>query len=332
MDERLLRMVEENYRLTINRYNILRDIDRTYVVAIQAVQGDFVLKSIYKPPERIRFILDAESYLRQKGIPIPQVWPTVTNQPFFLWNNHPYFLQQFVKGKRIRLASDKLIKQRGAILGKVHANSLGFHSRFGLRYLSTPTWPEQYDAELRSLEQWSRANCLTKQKKMKALRDASKFFLKIGVQAKDTLLSSPFYAQLKNMPMWKQYLCHGDFHTGNVLWSSNNATFHIIDWEYVRYDFPSVDLARLLSIIMRDDGRWSEGRFETLLNGYLRENPLPHPQLGLLYLDLSFPHNLERFLRRKWYEEMSTEEVEKYIRRETEKTKHLLKLRKFYRF
>ncbi len=323
MDQHLLQQLAKNYQIDILSFWTIHDTDHSHVVVIQSGQGNFILKCIYEDQERMRFIVEAETYLRQKGIPIPEIASTTNKHPYFIWNGYPYTLHQYVGGKPIQLSSDKALDQRAAMIGRIHTRSVGFQSYFGHRYNSAERWEEQYEAELESLEEWSYTHRSPKKEKRIALQNALDYFLTIGNETREKLASFAHFSQWKCQSLQKHFLCHGDFHIGNVLVQKN--TFHIIDWKYVRYDFPSIDLAQLLNSVMRTDDGWNRNRFETILTGYMRENPLSPSQLGLLYLDLAFPHQLERFLRNKWYEQMSVEQVDAFLQREQKKTRYMLK-------
>jgi len=110
--------------------------------------------------------------------------------------------------------------------------------------------------------------------------------------------------------------------TGSTLGKIHKAS---IDWEDARYDFPSKDISRVLSLLMRKNKKWNPRSFKHLMNGYLRENPLSRRQRHLLYADLAFSHIEERFLRQRQYADMTENEIDRFLEEEAKKMSYMLK-------
>lgn len=324
MEEELLPKIVEIYRLNIRSSELFHYTTRTLVLLIKTDQGNFVVKSIYVDRKRMEFILAVEKHLREKGISIPRTIPMANGELIFLCNGVPFAMQEYVEGKPVLLTSAKTYQERGRLLGNIHSRSLGFAADDGEDYRGTKKWGDAYQEELGTLDNWRKMYQKTKRKELQLIHHSLDFFLEAGDQLYRQLAENSLFSLMNKDPLSKQYICHGDFHTGNVLWNQAEHRFSIIDWEFTRYDFPSVDLGRLLFIIMRNEERWNSASFAALLSGYLQENPLNQEQLELLYLDLAFPHSMERFLRKKLYKEMSTTQIKQFLQREREKTSYLL--------
>lgn len=325
MEEALLPKIAENYRLTIRSTELLHYTTRTLVLLIQTNTGAFVVKSIYVNPDRLAFILAVEQHLRAKGVFIPQTIPMENGEFIFLYNGMPFALQEYVEGSPLLITSAKLCQERGRLLGSIHARSLGFWAETGEACQGLLKWEQTYQEELQTMANWHARYQTSRQKEHQLILRAFPFFWQAATYLQRLLGQNRYFSALKEAPLEQQFLCHGDFHTGNVLWNENERRFTIIDWEFTRYDFPSVDLGRLLSIIMRNEKRWNQSSFSALLSGYLAENPLDEKQRELLYLDLAFPHLFERFLRKDWCDEMSASEIQQFLQREQEKTSFLLR-------
>jgi Ser/Thr protein kinase RdoA (MazF antagonist) len=176
--------------------------------------------------------------------------------------------------------------------------------------------------KLSFIKGWQHNNQQTNDSKKQAILNYTDFFLATGQAIKKNITSIPYFPIWKEQPLHEHYLCHGDFHTGNILIS--DSSFYMIDWEFVRYDFPSIDIARVLFLIMHRHKEWNVSRFQLLLSAYFKENPLTAEQMEMLFLDLAFPHAFERFVRKKEYKEMSLEEVEQFLESEHDKTNYML--------
>lgn len=326
LDEGLIKMIAEAYQLHIHSTEIYHDTTRTQVVKLVTNKGKFILKAIFSGLERLQFMLSVETYLQERGISIPRVIPTASGEWYVFWNGSPYTVQQFVKGKQVPLTSAERYEERGRLLGHFHARSLGCDVPLGGKYLGANRWEATYLDELESIDEWRYVNRHTRSKRRKLILSHIDFFLSAGSLAYERLQHDPYFTRWKSMPKEEQFLCHGDFHTSNVLWNEREGCYTIIDWEFTRYDFPSVDIGRLLYIITRNENRFDPNSYAALIKGYLQENPLNYDQSMLLYQDLVFPHILERFLRRKWYREMSLEDIEAFLLREREKTAYFLQL------
>lgn len=321
MDD-LIRKIEKSYGLTVIRHEKLRETPKSLVVFFETSIGRFIGKVSYLPKERHHFILNAEAYLRKKGILIPNIQRTKSSKRYIMWKDNPFVLHQWLSWRKVAYSSPVRLAQIGALLGQFHKRSLGFTSRHGELYNGAKKWTEEYKADLTSLEKWELRNRDKKQPNFSAIFEYLPYFRQAAQTAHEHLKSSAYFAKWKKAPLKRHFLCHGDFNNGNLL--TRNKQIAIIDWEDVRYDFPSKDISRVLSLAMRKHGSWNEQLFVYLLRSYLQENPLSADQLHLLFVDLAFPHIFERFLRMKQYEQMDLANIQQFCRREALKTAYML--------
>ncbi|WP_183192527.1 CotS family spore coat protein [Brevibacillus fluminis] len=325
MEEEILPTVAKNYRFNIRQAELLHYTPRTLVLRIQTDDGPFVVKSIFADRDRMSFILAVEHYLRGKGVAIPQTIPMENGEFIFFCNGTPYTVQEYVEGKPLHITSKSACTERGRLLGHFHACSLGFNAGDVKPCQGIAEWEQIYQEELQTMIGWREQYRSSKEKEHQLVMRSIDFFIRAGKQLLRILTQNQYFSEVRAEPLERQFLCHGDFHTGNVLWNEKMQRFTIIDWEFTRFDYPSVDLGRLLSIIMRHNNRWNEASFSALLSGYLEQNPLSEKQMELLYLDLAFPHQFERFLRKNWFEEFTVGEIRQFLQREEEKTRFLLR-------
>ncbi|HZG16560.1 MAG TPA: CotS family spore coat protein [Candidatus Bathyarchaeia archaeon] len=323
MLEPLLRQINMVYGLHIQSYQVIRDSAKTMVIHLKTDRGSFFAKTMYIQEERQQFILDAEAHLRKRGIFIPQLVQTIEDKPFFEWNGNLFYLQKDVQGKAVSLKTPKQTRRIGELLGRIHSSSVGLLSASGNRYNGALRWEMEYENDLKSLQRWQERFSDHPKPKIKLLRQHLPYFLRVGEEMHKLLQESAFFQEWKNRAEYQLSLCHGDFHMGNVIKSENRL--YVIDWEDVRYDYPSKDLSRLLYVYMRRYHGWDSQRCELLFRAYFRKNPMKKQEKALLYQDLAFPHIFEWFLRRKQYTSMSYQQVSLFLKAERSKTKYMLK-------
>lgn len=318
----LIHMIEEEYDLKIVRYEVMRDSGKSLVVVLHTPKAKYLGKSLFTTAERQDFILDAEEYLRKKGIAIPNVKRTKDRRRYIFWNRSPFLIQEWASGPMLALNSPARLRRTGSTLGKIHAASLGFSSPLSDDFNASSTWEEEYEKDLASMKLWKDQHATCTDSKHAMIVWHLPFFLIAGKIAADSLHHSSYFQKWKQLPCSEHFLCHGDFNNGNLLSTKQKIT--VIDWEDVRYDFPSKDISRVLSLLMRKDGDWDRHGFRQLMKGYLRENPLTRRQRHLLYVDLAFPHITERFLRQKQYLDMTENEIRQFLKREIKKSAYML--------
>ncbi|MFF0827066.1 phosphotransferase [Brevibacillus sp. NPDC003359] len=321
MDD-LIKKIQNKYDTTVLHHKIIRDTSKSLVIYLETTNGKFIGKAFPQQKERLHFMLNAEAHLRKNGVLIPDVQRTKNNKRYIPHKEKLFVLHQRLSWPNIAYNSPIRMERVGSVLGKFHASSLGFSSKHGSLYNGAVKWSEEYKTDLAALDKWAFRHAGKKNHKYAAIREYIPFFKQAGMTAKEHLLASPYYSKWKKEPLTNHFLCHGDFNNGNLLVS--NQRIAIIDWEDVRYDFPSKDIARVLSLAMRKKDLWNADLFSHILSGYLQENPLSIEQLHLLFVDLAFPHIIERFLRKKLYAKMNLAEIQQFCNREALKTAFML--------
>ncbi|BCG58154.1 CotS family spore coat protein [Paenibacillus sp. URB8-2] len=322
MFHQLLQAASEQYGIAFCEFEILHKTGRTLVLALKSPQGDYVLKSIFTSEQRLQFILEAEHFLRQQGIHIPEIYPTLTGTPYFLWEGDRYVLQEKLRGAPFPPTTIEAVTRRAALLGKMHSSSLGFLSEYGPYVPQERLWLSTFLRELSALKHWASWYHNTRASKKKMILSHIDFFQQAGRELVERLERHAFFKSWIDAPLQKHFLCHGDFHSDNVL--TVGASLYVIDFEFIRYDYPSKDIARFMQGIMNRRKGWDPVWFDHLLNSYLRENPLNDDQLDLMYFDLAFPHSFYRFVDKGGYRNMSLDDVTAYLEREHDKTVYFL--------
>ncbi|WP_134683086.1 phosphotransferase [Brevibacillus migulae] len=323
MLEPLLRQIHLEYGLKIQSYEVIRDTPKTMVIHLKTDRGSFFAKTMYIQEDRQHFILSAEAHLRDCGIFIPPLVQTLKNAPFIECSGNLFYLQKDVRGNPYSLKSPNQMRRIGELLGQLHASSVGLLSSSGERYNGALRWEHEYETDLRSLQRWYEQFADSAKPKIKLLRQHLPYFLHVGQEMHQLLGESSFFQEWKERPEHLHPLCHGDFHMGNVIKSENRL--YVIDWEDVRYDYPSKDLSRLLYTYMRRYNGWNREKCEMLFRAYFKKNPMKKREKALLYQDLAFPHIFEWFLRRKQYTTMSYQRVSLFLKSERSKTDYMRK-------
>ncbi|MED4751311.1 phosphotransferase [Brevibacillus choshinensis] len=320
--EALIRLIEEEYDLKVVSHKVERNTDKSLVVILKTSNGKLVGKCLFTPADRQEFILDAEEHLLRKGIHIPKTRKTKSNSRFIYWKGSPFIIQEWAPGPMLALNTPFRIKRTGATLGKIHAASVGFITSASEDYNAAITWEEEYEQDFATIQRWKNKHEQSEDPKHVIITTHLPFFLIAGKIASESLQNSSYYKRWKELPCSRHFLCHGDFNNGNLLSVKQKIT--VIDWEDVRYDFPSKDISRILSLMMRKHRKWNSRSFQHLLTGYLQENPLSRRQRHLMYVDLAFPHITERFLRQQQYVDMSEKEIAMFLKREIKKIAYML--------
>ncbi|NGQ94805.1 phosphotransferase [Brevibacillus sp. SYP-B805] len=323
MNDKLIKTLAREYNLVIHSWRVLHNTPKSLVIRLQTNRGTFFAKSLYASEKRQQFILEAEDFLRQRRISIPPVEKTKENQAYIMWNHSPLLLQHGVPGRPPVLRTPYSIRQIGSLLGRLHAASIGFRSTSGKTYNGALTWEQEYAADLARLKSWLADHEGVNLPKIRLIRRHLPFFLRAGRQVHRCLQQSAYFRMWKAQPEYLHPLCHGDFHTGNLLRCGSTLT--VIDWEDVRYDFPSKDLSRLLYVLMRRDRCWRPDRWALLINAYRKQHPLDKQAMTMLYQDLAFPHLVERFVRRRLYKRMTWQQIHRFLRMERQKTAYMLR-------
>lgn len=321
--ESLLSTVSARYGFGIEKHEILHNSTRTQVVSLQTTDGSLVLKSINFTEDRLRFMLEAQEFLRRGGIAIPRVIPTRSGAYYIGWDGHLYFLQEKIQGVSTPAFSTEVLALEAALLGTMHAASRGFYSPFGPGYAGEYYWEKHYERKLHAISYMKERFALSHDAKKRVILENTVDFLDAGTKVLTLLQRHSGFQRWKTLPNHEHYLAHGDFHSENVLHTRDRL--YLIDWEFARYDYPSKDINRLLDRGMKHDGSWNNASFEVLLRSYRQQHPLSEWQLQLLYLDLSFPYAISRFLHHRMYKNMTLEEVTCFLQNEREKTASLMR-------
>lgn len=322
MFHQLLQSASTQYGIAFYEFETLHRTGRTLVLALKSLQGDYVLKSIFTNEKRLQFILEAEHFLRLQGIHIPEIFPTLTGRPYFLWEGDRYVLQEKLLGAPFPPTTIEAVTRRAALLGRMHSSSLGFSSKHGPYVSEESVWVSTYLRKLSSMRHWANWHESSRASKKKLILSYIDFFQQVGQELVERFERHAFFKSWIDAPLQKHFLCHGDFHSDNILMVG--SSLYVIDFEFIRYDYPSKDIGRFLQGIMNRQKGWDPVWFDHLLNVYLQENPLSDNQLELLYFDLAFPHSFSRFVDKGTYRDMSLDTMTAYLQREYDKTVYIL--------
>lgn len=328
MNKLLANQVKKHFGLTVRSSKNLSRISTVHVSKIITDQGIYLLKGKEEQESRMRYIRAAQQHLHEKKILIPREYLTVNGRPYFTFENKRYILQEWIKGKSPTVSSLENILKLGKLIGRFHHRSLGFSPPADCRAMGALDWENEYQADKRRIDQWYKKHLRSDSPKIKWIIRYCKRFSSRAEWAYQKLLANSFYHEWKSYPDEQHYLCHGDYHPRNTMFQKN--TPYLIDWEDIRHDFVSKDISRMHFMIMRKHKTFCPSRFESFLQAYQQQNPLQSHELGLLYIDLSFPHMFERFLRKSLYKKMNTNEVASFVKNEWKKTLYMCRKAKLY--
>lgn len=313
--------IEQHYGIKIAEFSVIRHIkNSSYLAKITTDKGaKYVVKSLFIQPKRQHFIVQSEQLLSSRGVRLAQPVPTKENRLFFLYRGYPYVLYEWIDGPTQKLKKIRDIREIAKTVAYFHKTSCGLQYPPQSKIYSHFDWIKEYSRRLGTLTSWKKQLGMKSDRKTRVILQAIPYFYKAGKKAKKMLKKSS-YRSLSSTPHTEQSLVHGDMHPQNIIKNRNENT--LIDFEDVRYDFPSKDLIRLLSMYTKKH-RFSSEAFEQMLQGYRQIHHVSSEQLQLLYIDFLFPHIFERMLRRKKYRKWTLERIRHLIRQEKRKAKYI---------
>lgn len=319
----LLAAVEHKYAIWIKHYEVIHDTARTIVYKITAAQGTFILKSIFTHEIRLQMILEAEAFLRSRGVKIPCTIPTADNMPYFSFKRQLFVMQQWICAAPYPLTSMDHAVRLASLLGRTHAASKDYRDSFsGYMFCGAAVWEQEYDKVIDYFKQWKNDNTPNPNTWQSVVLPYLDFFIDAGIDVKERAKTNPIFQSWK-VDYQSLVLSHSDFHTQNIL-MDEEGELYIIDWEFVRLDFPSRDINRLLYAMLKKSTFWQEHSFTKVMAAYLHENPLMEQEIQLLRLDLAFPHHLFRNLYWNKFERMTTRQIHAFLKKEHDKTAYFL--------
>ncbi len=131
----------------------------------------------------------------------------------------------------------------------------------------------------------------------------------------------------------KEYcLCHGDFNQHNVIRGKDG--WHIVNFEYMNYNLPVLDLANFLRKML-EKNNWNEELGMQLIESYTRIRPLSPEEYRQLYLVLLFPEKFWKIAnhyynsRKAWLSGRDIEKLGKVVAQEEARCRFLEKLFSF---
>lgn len=322
MENELLAEIADQYGLSIEEVGIIRDTSRSFVMRITATQGNFVLKRMHMDKRQLLFMLEAEDYLRSRGIHIPIVYGTKENKKYVAYTGYLYVLQEWIYAHSYPLVSVEKAARLAELLGRMHALSKEFQTSRGVLPLGGEKWGGEYEKALHFLGSWKSKQEGVVEPWRKAVLTYIDFYIKIGGYVKEHVYAcytagGEVHAQV--------VLSHHDFHMQNILMNPSGDVY-IIDWEFVRFDLPSRDMNRLLYAMIKKSKTWNHRAFIKVMRAYLKMTPLSKGEMKLLYLDLAFPHNLCRNLIWDKFSCMSEMQIHDLLQKEAGKTKFMIEL------
>jgi CotS family spore coat protein len=312
-----MKQVEHDFGFKIKQWKIIRDVKKSsYVARIVTDKGiKKALKSLYISPDRQRFITNSEVLLAEQGIELARPTPTLKGKPFMIYNEVPYVLYDWIRGKFKSLGSQDHLEAMIQVMARFHHASRNLKYPSNTTIYSHPDWEKEYRQRIRNMKNWFKDTQARKHEKYKIIHKEIPFFQKIAQKALDALKDSRYQDYRRGL-LSEQMLVHGDFHQKNLIFQKDKGV--IIDFEDVRYDLPSKDLIRLFSMYLKRHS-FNESTFHSMMKTYERIHPLSPDLKRLVMIDFLFPHIVERMLRKKKYRKLTVEQIKQWIKHEKKK-------------
>jgi Ser/Thr protein kinase RdoA (MazF antagonist) len=236
MQDIFIKAITQHYNIQINHYKRHRHMIGD-VYFINTNQSDCVVK-IYKPKLKAmaeKSILVMHYLSSQKG-PVPKVILTKESKPFIEVNNHLMFLTKRIKGEEVHKIEDEY---------QINQCHRDFLSLMG-----------HYKGDLITRNQTYYVERFIELLNKKAYPNEKRFEMKE--------MGDYFYDQIKYLP---KGICHGDFHTGNLIKYENQI--YLLDFDAVAYFSSHIDL-----ITMNDLTDFNQYRKEDLFQTIKRLNQM----------------------------------------------------------
>ncbi len=314
-------VLTESFKMVIDKMETIKDVKKSsYVGKVYTQSGKtFVVKSLFVDPSRQRFITEVERLLYQRGVMLACPVKTCKNQFFFMHRGHPYVLYPWIPGEPLSLHEEKHLLQLTETMARFHILSADLTFPSNVNIYSHRDWVEEYQLRIHTMKTFRKKNKHAKNKIKRYISEKIPYFIGIGTEAL-RLLKMSHYPLKRNEPFRKQTLVHGDFHHNNVLVNGNEEV--IIDFEDVRYDFPSKDILRLFSMYCMKNA-FNHETFERMMKTYEKVHRLQLKTKEVVYIDLLFPHIFEHMIRKKRYKKGTLKEVKHLIKQEKNKADYL---------
>jgi Ser/Thr protein kinase RdoA (MazF antagonist) len=212
MQDMFIKAITQHYNIQINHFKRHRHMIGD-VYFINTNHSDFVVK-IYKPKLKAmaeRSIL-VMHYLSSRKGPVPKVILTKEANPFIDVNNHLIFLTERIDGEEVHnIEDDFLINQchreflslMGHYKGELITRNHAFYVERFIKLLIKNAYPKEKRVEMKDMGDY-------------------------------------FFDQIKYLP---KGICHGDFHTGNLIKYKNQI--YLLDFDAIAYFSSHIDLVTM---------------------------------------------------------------------------------------
>lgn len=273
----------------------------------------FLKRYRFNRQDRIEEIHSAKKYFADGGIPVILPITNIKGDTFFLFEDSYFALFPFISD--VQLDGDSLtdtaIISLGEMLGKIHL--LGKVCKLPVK--------EKFYA-------WDKENALEKidriHDEIKKITSPTEFdqLALQSIETKKKLIQANA-VKYEDLNLPSDHLIHGDYHTGNVFFGSDNKVSCVFDFEKTSYSPRFYELFRSLIYFLRGDiNEQGLERARLYLKSYLSIYPTSKDELskGLMLFYLKSIHGTwvegEHYL-------MKSDRVDVFLRDDSKKIKYL---------
>ncbi|ADU31079.1 phosphotransferase [Evansella cellulosilytica] len=323
--EKLLELVERLYTFNIHSYKILKVATKRFIIKLHTSHGTFILKKPRLPERRFLFFIEAQAYLSKNQVDIPSIIKTRDNSLYFQYKDEKMVIYKYIEHVTNTNLTNKQLITGIQALASFHKASLTFKPiDQNYKAYSIYDWITEYNSKIINIERFPR-DIPKENRQSKSVKCINKYTAQFSTYGKKVMQLTHDLSYSHDDPKNHfPYLGHGDFTIDNLLWTKDN-TF-IIDLDNMSYHFPSRDFSRYLFTYYKRYQTFDTDLLHQLLSCYKQINNLSTVEEQLFLLDLIFPHQFERIMRKRLYKKMTLIELERLIFCEMKKTKYLLHL------
>lgn len=329
MQEKLIRLVEKEYRLRVHDYTPLR---KAWV--LQTDRGPYFFKSfVFHDGPRLKFIDRAMRHLMQNDfshiIPLERA---LSGEPYIQSGGDVYSLAPFLELRQCDYDKPKELTVAAELLAALHRASHGYRPplAWNPQYF-WGRWPRRLTEKIQHMYAFRAA--LAKKPEWdefdRLYAEYYPYYFQQAKEAREELIASQ-YQRLMFREQQLHGFCHHDFEYHNVLISPTEE-YYVIDFDYLLCDTHLHDLASLL-IRAGKRSAWEEIRRERILEAYHQIYPLLPAEIPVIKAIMHFPQAFWQvgyaryFEKQPWPLERFTEVIQLKTAFEPERLRYIQNL------
>lgn len=268
-----------------------KDTDKQRAVyRVDFENKSYCLKKVYYDEPNLLYVYSAMEWLYRNNLNVPKLLPTKSKLRYINYMGMLFILTPWVDGIKCDFDNNYHMTLSSKALANLHKASKNFVPISGS--CNRIGYDNYHTSINKHLEQ-----ILISAKQAKRHNDRfSKIFLNnLDVNLELARLSSEISSTIDCNTLSKS-LCHGDYVNKNIL--IENSKVWVIDFDKCKMDYCSHDIAYFLRrLLKREDTNWDIDLTLSIINNYIKVNPLTSSDLKYILSYISFPQKFWKISR-----------------------------------